>query len=150
MFSIIGQLLSISGHQSKATLAKQGHANDSQMHEMCKNLLPFHIIPTFMCGQCTMTYASMQHGRTLPPTIDHSLRYHPFLCTAILSYSFLSSFSITFPSYSFLHNAPLNSSHAHATSTSFPGHSLRCRPLSLSSYYFISYLLQLRNSSNAS
>ena len=79
-----------------------------------------------------------------------SLWYHPLLwvCPTIFSRVFPSSFSLvlSFPSHSFLRSAPIFSSHAHTTSTSFPGISLRFPRLRFPLYSLISYLVQLRNS----
>ena len=43
-----------------------------------------YLIPTFMWGRCTMTYASIKHGRTMPPVtvfdiIPHSVQPSFFL-----------------------------------------------------------------------
>ena len=53
---------------------------------VCHILLP--LIPTFMWGRCTMTYAFMWHGRrpTLPPSTVASLWYHPSLRATVLSH----------------------------------------------------------------
>ena len=47
------------------------------------HLLLLHLIPTFLCGRCTMTFASMYHGRTLQ---------HPFVVLLSISFLILSTF----------------------------------------------------------
>ena len=71
------------------------------------------------------------------PTVP-SLWYHPSLYPTIFYQAFLSSSSIVLSdtSPSFLRSAPLVSSNARTTSTSFPGHSLWFLPLSLFALFF--------------
>ena len=66
-------------------------------------------------------YASMEHSRTLTPPTVPSLWY-PSFCP--------------FASPSFIHSAPLFSSHAHTTSTYFSILSFGFRPLLLSPIFF--------------
>ena len=79
-------------------------------------IIPIHLFPTFTWGRCTMTYASMLLGHTLPPS---SVRC---LSDITLSNHILSSLPVrllhctSIPSSSFLHSAPLFESHVHLTS----------------------------------
>ena len=60
-----------------------------------KLLLLLHLIPTFIWGRCTMTYASMYRGRTLHQPTVPSLWYHPLLFPTIFSFFCPHPYQIT-------------------------------------------------------
>ena len=101
------------------------------------------IVPT-LCFAITMS-SSKSYSHFHVRSMNDDIRFHvaqSYTSSADSAFILISSLTLSnqlllglppsyslvlsFPSPSFLHRAPIFSSHAHTTSTSFPGLSLRC------------------------
>ena len=89
------------------------------LRQVCDTFHTLHLIPTFMCG-VDVHYICLHFdwSYTSSPDSLFSLISPSFYPTIIPS---SSSFVLPFISPSFVRSAPLFTSHAHTTSTSFPG-----------------------------
>ena len=98
-------------------------------------LLPLHLVPTFVCGRCLMTICRVHVSRSntsssdspfLVDIIRHSVQPYTLMCSSLPPHLYFNSLA------SFLRHGLLFASHAHTSSTSFLGRSLRFLALSLS------------------